>query len=154
MDDSISVVEATNVDDELIAAMGSLVRQLSTSASAPTVEEVREIIESRCTTLLVARDCSTTGRIIGMLTLVVFRIPTGTRAWIEDVAVDVAARGKGVGEALSREALRVAVAHGARTVELSSRPSREAANRLYQRLGFVPRDTNVYRYMVKREQAG
>ena len=130
MDDSISVVEATNVDDELIAAMGSLVRQLSTSASAPTVEEVREIIESPCTTLLVARDCSTTGRIIGMLTLVVFRIPTGTRGWIEDVAVDVAARGKGVGEALSREALRVALAHGARTVELSSRPSREAANRL------------------------
>ena len=85
MDDSIRVVEATNVDDELIAAMGSLVRQLSTSASAPTVEEVREIIESRCTTLLVARDCSTTGQIIGMLTLVVFRIPTGTGAWIEDI---------------------------------------------------------------------
>ena len=154
MDDSFSVVEATSVDDELIAAMGSLVRQLSTSASAPTVEEIREIIESPCTTLLVARDYSMTGRIIGMLTLVVFRIPTGVRAWIEDVAVDAAARGKGVGEALSREALRVALAHGARTVELSSRPSREAANRLYRRLGFVPRDTNVYRYTVTREQAG
>jgi len=73
-----------------------------------------------------------------MMTLVVFRIPTGTRAWIEDVAVDVAARRKGVGEALSREALRVALAHGARTVGLSSRPSREAATRPYQRLGLPP----------------
>lgn len=148
MGDSIQVVEAAEIDDELIAAMGSLVRQLSTSASIPTPAQLREILESSCTTLLLARDHSLGDRIIGMLTLVVFRIPTGVRAWIEDVAVDGAARGKGAGEALSREALRIAAERGSRTVELSSRPSREAANRLYQRLGFTPRDTNVYRYTI------
>ena len=148
MGDSIQVVEAAEIDDELIAAMGSLVRQLSTSASIPTPAQLREILESSCTTLLLARDHSLGDRIIGMLTLVVFRIPTGVRAWIEDVAVDGAARGKGAGEALSREALRIAAERESRTVELSSRPSREAANRLYQRLGFTPRDTNVYRYTI------
>jgi ribosomal protein S18 acetylase RimI-like enzyme len=91
----------------------------------------------------VARD--DTGTIVGSLTLVLFRIPTAIRAWIEDVVVDESARGRGVGEALSREALRVAADAGARTVDLTSRPSREAANRLYQRLGFKQRDTNVYR---------
>ncbi len=83
--------------------------------------------------------------IVGSLTLVVFRIPTGMRAWIEDVVVDEAARGHGVGEALNREALRIARERGAITVDLTSRPSREAANRLYRRLGFIERETNVYR---------
>ena len=81
-----------------------------------------------------------------MLTLVVFRIPTGVRAWIEDVVVDETMRGRGVGEALSQEAVRRAIGAGARTIDLTSRPSREAANRLYQRLGFTLRDSNVYRY--------
>jgi len=96
--------------------------------------------------VLVARDLRDQGRIVGMLTLIVFRIPTGVRAWIEDVVVDETARGRGVGEALSQEAVRRALDLGARTVELTSRPSREAANRLYRRLGFVRRDSNLYRY--------
>jgi len=96
--------------------------------------------------LLIARDDE---RIVGSLTLVVFPIPTGVRAWIEDVVVDSSVRGKGVGEALNREALRIARNKGAVTVDLTSRPSREAANRLYQRLGFEKRDTNVYRYDLK-----
>ena len=83
-----------------------------------------------------------------MLTLAVFRIPTGVRAWIEDVAVDASARGKGAGEALTRAAIKLASERGSRTVELSSRPSREAANRLYLRVGFVRRETNVYRFNV------
>jgi ribosomal protein S18 acetylase RimI-like enzyme len=154
MGDSIEVIRAARVDDELVSAVEGLVRQLSTSASVPIPAQLREIVESSCTTLFLARDRSFGDKIIGMLTLAVFRIPTGVRAWIEDVAVDANARGKGVGEALSREALRVAAERGARTVELSSRPSREAANRLYKRLGFVPRDTNVYRYTIERGEAG
>jgi len=149
MADSIEVVQATAVNTELIEAVASLVRQLSTSASVPTDAHLLEMVESSCVTLLLARDRSVGSRIVGMLTLIVFRIPTGVRAWIEDVAVDEAARGRGVGEALSREALRIAIERGSRTVELSSRPSREAANRLYRRLGFVPRDTNVYRYTIE-----
>ena len=85
------------------------------------------------------------GTIIGTATLVTFRIPTGMRAWIEDVVVDEAGRGQGVGMALTDAMVERARELGCRTVDLTSRPSREAANRMYQRAGFVARDTNVYR---------
>jgi ribosomal protein S18 acetylase RimI-like enzyme len=146
MHDEIRLAVASDVDDELVTAMQQLLVQLSSSAPMPGVQELREIVASECTTLLIARDPAQANRIVGSLTLAVFRIPTGVRAWIEDVIVDASARGKGVGEALSREAIRIAQGRGARTVELTSRSSREAANRLYRRLGFVARDTNVYRY--------
>jgi ribosomal protein S18 acetylase RimI-like enzyme len=107
---------------------------------------VADIVASPATVLFIARDDDDARTIVGCLTLAVFRIPTGLRAWIEDVIVDQSARRRGVGEALNREAIARAQAAGARTVDLTSRPSREAANRLYQRLGFHPRDTNVYRY--------
>lgn len=150
----IRVIVAADVDDELVTAMQHFVNQLSSSAPTPGVRELREIVESECTTLLIARDHTQVNRIVGSLTLAVFRIPTGVRAWIEDVIVDANTRGKGVGEALSREALRIAQSRGARTIELTSRSSREAANRLYRRLGFVPRDTNVYRYSAAPNDAG
>jgi ribosomal protein S18 acetylase RimI-like enzyme len=138
---SIEIVDA--VTPELVEAMGRLLPQLSSSAPPPTAAELGEIVASPATVLLVAR---VDGRIAGSLTLALFRIPTGMRAWIEDVVVDTAARGHGVGEALNRTALAVAAEQGARTVDLTSRPSREAANRLYLRLGFVARQTNVYRF--------
>ena len=140
----VNVEEASAVTDELVAAFARLIPQLSRSNPAPAAEELATIVSSPATVLLVARDDD--GAIVGSLTLAVFRIPTGVRAWIEDVVVDESARGTGVGEALNREALRLASEAGAVTVDLTSRPSREAANRLYKRLGFVQRDTNVYRY--------
>ncbi len=140
----VSVSEAHAVDDELVEAFERLIPQLSRSNPPPSEHELDELVRSEASHLLVARDDN--GTIVGSLTLVVFRIPTAVRAWIEDVVVDEAARGQGVGETLNREALRIAKEHGARTVDLTSRPSREAANRLYQRLGFEPRETNVYRY--------
>ena len=140
----VSVSEARSVDDELVDAFARLTPQLSRSNPAPTREQLEEVVRSEASRLLIARDDS--GAIVGSLTLVLFRIPTGFRAWIEDVVVDEAARGQGIGEALNREALRVAKDAGAVTVDLTSRPSREAANRLYQRIGFKARDTNVYRY--------
>ena len=82
--------------------------------------------------------------VLGMLTLIVYRVPTGIRAWIHDVVVDETARGRGVGEALATEALRLAEAAGAISIELTTRQEREAANRLYRRLGFEQRETNVY----------
>jgi ribosomal protein S18 acetylase RimI-like enzyme len=145
MDETIEVETVAAVDGEIMQAIARLLPQLSSSADVPDAGLVGEIVASPCTTLLVARDRAQSRRIVGSLTLAVFRIPTGVRAWIEDVAVDSEARGKGVGEALSREALRIAGARGARTVELTSRPAREAANRLYKRLGFQIRETNVYR---------
>ena len=141
---AVSVSEAHAVDDELVDAFARLTPQLSRSNPAPTREQLDEIVRSDASRLLVARGDDAT--IVGSLTLVLFRIPTAVRAWIEDVVVDEAARGQGIGEALNREALRIAAEAGAKTVDLTSRPSREAANRLYQRIGFKQRDTNVYRY--------
>ena len=141
----IRVEECNEVTEDLVAAMARLVPQLSSSSPVPSTEHLMEIVDSGATHLLVAVD-DTDGSIVGSMTLVVFRIPTGLRAWIEDVVVDAEARGKGVGEALNRSALDIAERLGARSVDLTSRPSREAANRLYQRLGFVQRETNVYRY--------
>jgi ribosomal protein S18 acetylase RimI-like enzyme len=134
---------APEATPELVEAMARLLPQLSSSAPAPTTAELDEIATSPATVLLVAR---LDGRIVGSLTLALFRIPTGMRAWIEDVVVDEAARGHGVGDALNRTALEIAAERGARTVDLTSRPSREAANRLYRRLGFQARETNVYRF--------
>lgn len=140
----IHVHAASVADDELVEAMARLVPQLSRSAPLPTAAELAVIVASPATTVLVARDDG--GRIVGTLTLAVFRIPTGIRAWIEDVVVDGAARGAGAGAALVRAAVDVAASKGARTVDLTSRPDREAANHLYVREGFEARATNVYRY--------
>ena len=142
---SAQIEIAHEATDELVAAMASLIPQLSKSNPPPTKSELAQLISSEASTIFVAR---VEGRIVGSLTLAMFRIPTGIRAWIEDVVVDDSARGHGVGEALNRAALDHAKANGAISVELTSRPSREAANRLYQRMGFVARETNVYRFTL------
>jgi ribosomal protein S18 acetylase RimI-like enzyme len=142
----VVVEEAKAVTPELVAAFRQLTPQLSRTAPAPGGHELAEMVRSPATVLLMARDAEK--GLVGSLTLVLFRIPTGIRAWIEDVVVDEDARGRGVAEILCREALNRASAAGARTVDLTSRPSREAANRLYRRLGFVMRDTNVYRWSL------
>lgn len=144
----VRVEECTEVSDELVNAMATLVPQLSSSSPPPSREELEEIVRSDASHVLVARDEDWAGSILGAMTLVVFRIPTGVRAWIEDVVVDSDARGRGVGEKLNLAALDLARQRGARTVDLTSRPSREAANRLYKRIGFVQRETNVYRYSL------
>ena len=145
---NVQIIEATDVTPELVAAFERLIPQLSSSNPAPTETELAAICESEASVLLIAVDREADDRILGSLTLAWFRIPTGVRAWIEDVVVDEEARGHGVGELLNRAALDRARELGAKTVDLTSRPSREAANRLYQRIGFVARDTNVYRYSL------
>jgi ribosomal protein S18 acetylase RimI-like enzyme len=142
---SVVVEQATIANAELIEAFQRLIPQLSSSNPPPTQDDLAEIIAAPSTVLFIARLDE---HIVGTLTLATFRIPTGVRAWIEDVVVDSAARGHGVGEALNQAAILEAHHRGAITVDLTSRPSREAANRLYQRIGFVARDTNVYRYDV------
>lgn len=134
-------------DAELVEAMARLVPQLSSSAPPPTASELGSIVSSPATILFVAREAS--GAVVGSLTLAVFRAPTGIRAWIEDVVVDDEARGAGIGSDLVRAAVALAASEGARTVDLTSRPSREEANRLYLRLGFEQRTTNVYRYSIR-----
>ena len=142
---TIEVVDV--VEDDIVEAFTKLITQLSRSSPAPDQETLQRIAMSEASTLLVARDDD--GSVLGSMTLAMFEIPTGVRAWIEDVVVDEAARGQGVGQLLNERALEIAQESGAKTVDLTSRPSREAANRLYKRIGFEQRDTNVYRYQPK-----
>jgi ribosomal protein S18 acetylase RimI-like enzyme len=146
---ALQITEATEVTDELVAAFGRLIPQLSRSSPPPDAEALHTIVQAAGSILLVARlasDGETEGDIVGTLTLVLYRIPTAIRAVIEDVVVDESAAGRGIGTALTSQALDRARAAGARSVDLTSRPSREAANHVYQKLGFERRDTNVYRY--------
>ena len=143
---SVVIEIATEVNDELVEAFARLIPQLSKSSPPPGAAELSEMVSSGASDVLLAR---LDGAIVGTLTLVTFRIPTGMRAWIEDVVVDDSARGHGVGDQLNRFALDIAREKGAKTVDLTSRPSREAANRLYQRIGFEPRETNVYRFSLE-----
>ena len=139
------------VTDELLAAFARLSPQLSETMTPPTRQQLEEIVASAVTSLLIARDPDGQGEIIGTLTLAVYRSPAGVSAHIEDVVVEQKARGNGTGAALTRAALDLAAEKGAKKVDLTSRPSREAANRLYQRLGFVLWNTNFYRYVIEKE---
>ncbi len=141
----MKVEEATHCDDTLLTGINSLLPQLSGSAQSLGLDELQAIVESDTTHLLVAQDAS---QILGTLTLVVFRIPTGVRAWIEDVVVSESSRGKGIGGALVEAAVSLAKEKGAKTIDLTSRPARKAANRLYQTAGFELRETNIYRLVL------
>jgi ribosomal protein S18 acetylase RimI-like enzyme len=144
----IEVSVATEATDELARAFARLIPQLSDTAVPPDRNALADIIAAPSNTVLLARDRANGGQIVGTLTLVTFRIPTAVRAWIEDVVVDSSARDRGAGEALTEEAIRIAKLRGARTIDLTSRRSREAARRLYGKVGFAIRDTNVYRYVL------
>src|ERR1700678_162436 len=139
---SIEVEVVNKVTDEDVTAINRLLPQLSKSAAPLDAGALTRVANWGGNSLLLARAA---GEIIGMLTLVTFPIPTGLRARIEDVVVDESARGQGVGAALTKEAIRLARAAGARTIDLTSRPSRQSANRLYERLGFQARETRTYR---------
>jgi ribosomal protein S18 acetylase RimI-like enzyme len=140
---TVQVEVLDKVSDELVEAFARLLPQLSRSAPRLGPDELDAVVSHQANTVLVARSG---GTVTGTLTLVMFPLPTGLRAWIEDVVVDEAARGQGTGEALTHEALRIAREAGARTVDLTSRPAREAAGRLYERLGFTIRESRLYRY--------
>jgi ribosomal protein S18 acetylase RimI-like enzyme len=140
---SATIEIAAVVDDELVAAFEHLIPQLSSSSPPPSRELLTELVDGADTALFLAR---VDGAIVGSLTLAFYRIPTGMKAWIEDVVVDDAARGHGVGRLLNESAVGEARRRGAKNVSLTSRPKREAANRLYQRIGFRLYETNVYRY--------
>ncbi|MEU9314818.1 GNAT family N-acetyltransferase [Streptomyces sp. NPDC048295] len=143
---SVEVEVVREATDEVVEAVSMLLPQLSGSACAPDRESVTRLLRSDANTLLLAR---VDGRAVGMLTLIVFPLPSGLRGRIEDVVVDETARGHGVGAVLTEEALRLAEAAGVRTVDLTSRPSRQAANRLYERLGFRARESTGHRFVVR-----
>jgi ribosomal protein S18 acetylase RimI-like enzyme len=138
----VIVERATAPSQELVDALARLLPQLSPGRETPGLPELTEMLAATGSNLIVARDGD--GSVLGALMLLVYRIPSGLKARIDDVVVDESARGRGIGEALTREAMRLAAEAGARIVELTSNPRRDAANRLYRRLGFEPRETNNY----------
>ena len=139
----MNIIEISEYSEEILSALNELLPQLSSSASLLSNASLLRVIQSESSHLLMAEE---DGQFYGSLTLVVFVIPTGTRAWIEDVVVSEDSRGKGVGRLLSERAVNLANELGAKTIDLTSRPSREVANSLYKKIGFVQRETNVYRY--------
>ena len=140
----VSIRPVTEITESLTNAYRVLIPQLSSSSNPPTGEELQRIIESDSAQILIAEDEN--GEILGTMTLIIFQIPTGIRAWIEDVVVDSSARGKGIGKKLNLAALELAKQAGAKTVDLTSRPARQEANQLYRSIGFAERETNVYRF--------
>ena len=143
----VSIRPVTEVTESLTDAYRVLIPQLSSSSNPPTGEALQRIIESDSAQILIAEDEN--GEILGTMTLIIFQIPTGIRAWIEDVVVDSSARGKGIGKKLNLAALELAKQAGAKTVDLTSRPARQEANQLYRSIGFAERETNVYRFSLE-----
>ena len=143
---SISIEIATHATDELLTSLNQLVPQLSSSASPLMSDDVEALIANPAVSVFIAKN---DGAIVGTLTLVVFPIPSGLRAWIEDVVVDEGARGLGAGVALTEAAIAESKRRGAKSIDLTSRPSREVANAMYVKLGFIQRETNVYRFILE-----
>jgi GNAT superfamily N-acetyltransferase len=140
----VEVVQETDL--MLLNSLNDLLPQLSKNAQAMTMEDLKQIVDSKCSDLLIVRAAGG-GSLLGALTLIHFRIPTGIRAWIEDVVVDASARGQGVGKALIQAAIDKSHDLGARTLDLTSNPDRESAHRLYEGAGFSVRATKVYRHI-------
>jgi len=141
----IEISEIQQADEAVLTSVNRLLPQLSKSAKLIDIKQLNRLTESECTRLYFAKEGT---EVLGMLSLVVFPIPTGIKSWIEDVVVDERARGKGVGKALMKKALAEAGNLGTKSIDLTSRPSRETANKLYQSIGYQERETNVYRYKI------
>ena len=138
----VEIIEISEASNEILSQVNGLLPQLSKSASPLSLESLDILAKSESTNLFVAKEGKKVG---GMLSLVLFPIPTGTKAWVEDVVVDSSARGKGIGKALMNHALKKVREKRGKSIDLTSRPSRETANKLYQSLGYQKRETNVYR---------
>lgn len=137
----------TKADEELFAAFQRLIPQLTNNNPPPSLDDLAAVVRDSASTLMIARDEK--DHIVGALTLAVYRVPSGVRAMIEDVIVDELARGQGVGEALMQRAIELAKEKGVGVIALTSSPFREAANRLYVRMGFTKRETNAYQMKLK-----
>ena len=138
----VEIIEISEASNEILSQVNGLLPQLSKSASPLSLESLDILAKSESTNLFVAKEGK---KVWGMLSLVLFPIPTGTKAWVEDVVVDSSARGKGIGKALMNHALKKVREKRGKSIDLTSRPSRETANKLYKSLGYQKRETNVYR---------
>lgn len=143
------ITSVSEVTDELFVAVLRLVPQLGSHKTAPTRDDLKMLVESDSSTLLIARYPDENGAIVGFSNLTVYRVPTGVRSIVEDVVVDEAVRRRGIAKALMKKAIELAREAGASSISLSSNPKREAANLLYQSMGFELRKTNPYSLKLK-----
>lgn len=141
----MKIYKLTTVTDEVAHAFEKLIPQLAPDCTLPSKEDLQAIVDSNHTILFMAEEHN---ELLGTLTLVLNKIPTGNKVWIEDVVVDSSARGKGVGEALIQFAVAYVKDQNITSINLTSSPDRVAANKLYQKLGFIKRQTNVYRLTI------
>jgi len=148
----IDIAPVVTVTDELEAAFKHLVSQLTINHTPPTREELSEMIKSETSTTFIARLRDENKTVVGTLTLITYRVPTGLRARIEDVIVDESFRRQGVAKALILYSLNVAQNAGADGVALTSNPQRIEANNLYQRMGFKRWETYLYFYKFENKQ--
>lgn len=145
------IEKVSSVTEELLDALRRLIPQLSAHKAAPTRDKLIALVNSESSTLLIAHYPDETSAIAGMLTLVIYRVPTGIRSILEDVVVDQAMRRRGIAEALMKRAIELAREAGAGGVWLTSNSQRAAANHLYQSMGFKRRATNVYSYDLESD---
>jgi len=137
----MEIFRATEITEDIVTAFGQLIPQLCPSCKLPSKVDLEEIVQSENTVLFLAKE----KEVVGALILVFYRIPTGIKVWIEDVVVDENMRGKGIAKQLTQHAIDFASSRGVSQIDLTSSPTRIAANKLYQKLGFEKRDTNAYR---------
>jgi len=138
--------EITSYSDKVYSALLKLLPQLDPEIKLPSKDFFKNILANNNTHFFAGE--LEDGEIAGILTLTVYFIPTGTKLWIEDVVIDESHRGKGYGKEIMLHAMKFAQSLGAKSIDLTSRPFRIAANQLYIDLGFEKRETNVYRYHV------
>ena len=144
----MKIIQPTEITEEILIALKTLTKQLSPNKKPPSKKDLEEIINSENSILFIAK--SKNEEIAGTLTLLINRIPTGQKVWIEDVVVDNKFRGKGIGQKLTQFAIDYAIKRGIKEINLTSNPARIAGNKLYQKLGFTLRETNIYRLNLKK----
>lgn len=143
----MKIYKLETITDQVLIAFKQLIPQLSSSCALPTKSDLEAIVNSKTTHLFIAED---NNQILGTLTLIFNKIPTGNKVWIEDVVVDDSARGKGLGKDLTNFAIEYVANRHINSINLTSSPERIAANKLYQKLGFIKRETNVYRLTINK----
>ncbi|MFV0536376.1 MAG: GNAT family N-acetyltransferase [Dysgonomonas sp.] len=140
----IEIKQIKEITPEIIEAFSILIPQLTAKSETPNKKYLEEIIKTQSAYLFTACNPD----IVGSITVVVMNTPSGSKAWIEDVIVDKNARGQNVGEKLVSFAIDFAKKLNITSINLTSSPDRVAANKLYQKLGFILRETNVYRLTI------
>ena len=143
----MKIIQPKEITEEILIAFKLLIHQLSPNKKSPSKKDLEEIVNSENSILFIAKDENE--EITGTLTLLINRIPTGQKVWIEDVVVDNKFRGKGIGQKLTQHAIDYAIKKGIKEINLTSNPARIVGNKLYQKLGFIKRETNVYRLNIK-----